>query len=82
MDNAPPPVPNRPASDWGGWIVRFAAWLLVFACVFAIFYGITSQPARRPLPYLIPGEGIRPGAPAPAGSVPAQPQDERLRYSV
>jgi hypothetical protein len=83
MDDAPPPRSTQPGPDWGGFIVRFAAWLLVFACVFAIFYGITAQPARKPLPpHIAPDMGIHPPGPAPAGSTPAAPQDPLKRYSV
>gem|GEM_PF-2843220 len=83
MDDAPTPRSTPPGPDWGGFIVRFAAWLLVFVCVFAIFYGITAPPSRKPLPpYMVPDRGIQPRGPAPAGSTPTAPRDPLSRYSV
>lgn len=81
MGSDPQADHTRQGSDWGGFFVRLAAWLLVFACVFAIFYGLTSQPGRRlPQPYTVPQEGPRRlTPPEPGGSTPQEP---RYRYSV
>lgn len=70
------------ASDWGGLLVRFAAWLLVVACVFAIFYGMTTRPTKRPAqPYMIPQSEPHPNPTEPAGSKP-MPREQQYRYSV
>ena len=82
MQADPPPNVPRPAADWGGFAVRFAAWLLVFACVFAMFYGLTSQPEQRSLrPFTVPEGASHPAMPEPAGSMP-MPKEQRYRYSV
>ena len=67
--------------DWGGFIVRLAAWLLVFACVFAIFYGMTGKPRVR-LMKPVPEGASFPHSPVPGESMPSPEPERRPRYSV
>lgn len=76
--------PTKPPTDWGGFFVRLGAWLLVFASVYSIFWGLTHKPVKRSdLPPTVPAGASFPTVPAPAGSMPTAPENpKRYRYSV